>query len=106
MAAGVNYNGPAKTSHKGFCLATLEILMKYWLGGSYLVMKSTTRVPGGRSPLVIGYKYNSRKVLGFIATEGAGSNEPGDPYLSSLPDIYYYVSVYPIFVLTCYNACN
>ena len=33
MAAGVNYCGPVKTSHKGFCLATLEKLMKDWLGG-------------------------------------------------------------------------
>ena len=29
-ASGVNYYGPAKTSHKGFCLATLEKLMKDW----------------------------------------------------------------------------
>ena len=27
-AAGVNYCGPVKTSQKGFCLATLEKLMK------------------------------------------------------------------------------
>ena len=27
-AAGVNYCGPVKTSHKGFCLATLEKLMR------------------------------------------------------------------------------
>ena len=70
---------------QGFCLFTLENLMKYWLGGSYLVMKSTPRVPGGRSLLAIGYKYNSRKVLGFIATEGAGSNASGDPYLFRFP---------------------
>ena len=32
-ASGVIYCGPAKTSHKGFCLAMLEKLMKDWPGG-------------------------------------------------------------------------
>ena len=54
MATGVKYCGPAKTSHKGFCLATLEKLMKYWSGGSYIVMKITPKVPGGRPLLDIG----------------------------------------------------
>ena len=45
-AAGVNYCGPVKTSHKGFCLPTLEKLMKDCPGGSYLVLKSTPRFPG------------------------------------------------------------
>ena len=63
MAAGVDYCGPAKTNYKGFCLATLEKLMKDFLGGSYLIMKSTPRVPGEITLLAIGYKYNYRKVL-------------------------------------------
>ena len=95
-AAGVDYCGPVKTSHKGFCLATLEKFMKDWPGGSYFVLKSTPRFPGEIPLLAIGYKYNSRKVLGFIATEGAGSTEPGDPYLSRSPDIYLNVSVRPV----------
>ena len=60
---GVDYCGPVKTIHKSFCIATLEKLMKYWPGGSYLVMKSNPRVTGGRPLMDIGYKYNSRKVL-------------------------------------------
>ena len=56
MAAGVHYCGPVKTIHKGFCLALLENLTKDWLGGSYLVIKSTPRVPGERPLLTIGYK--------------------------------------------------
>ena len=56
-------------------------------------MNSTSIVPGGIKLMAIGYKYNSRKVLGFIATEGDGSTEPGDPYLSSFPDIYSNFSV-------------
>ena len=43
-----------KTGHKDFCLATLENLMKDWPGGSYLVMKITPRVPGGRPLMDIG----------------------------------------------------
>ena len=54
--------------------------MKDWPGGSYLVLKSTPKFPGEIPLLAIGYKYNSRTVLGFIATEGAGSTKPGDPY--------------------------
>ena len=54
MYAGVNYCGPAKMIHKGFCLATLENLTKDWPRGPYLVMESNTRVPGGRPLLAIG----------------------------------------------------
>ena len=45
-------------------------------------MKITPRVSGGIALLAIGYKYNCRKVVGFIATEGAGSTALGDTYLS------------------------
>ena len=51
-------------------------------------MNSTPRIPGGRPLMAIGYKYNSRNVLGFIDTEGYGSTEPCDPYLYCFPDIY------------------
>ena len=96
MSVGLDYCGPVKIFQKGFCLAILENLKKYWPGGSYLVMKSNPIVPGGRPLLAIGYKYNYRKVLGFIATEGAGSTALDDPYLSRFPDIYSNVSVRPI----------
>ena len=56
IAEGVNYCGPVKTSHKGFCLAKLEKLMRYWPRGSYLVIKCSPRVTGGRPILDIGYK--------------------------------------------------
>ena len=46
MAAGVDYCGPVKTIHKGFCVAILENLTKDWPGGSYLVMKSAPIFPG------------------------------------------------------------
>ena len=99
-----------KTSHKGVFLATLEKLMKDFPVGSYIFMKSTPIFTGGRPLLSIGYKYNSRKVLGFIATEGTGVTETGYPYLSRLPDFYPNVSVCPVVrprLLGIYfNACN
>ena len=44
----------------------------------------------------IGYNYKTHKVLGFIATEGAGSTDPGNPYLSCFPKKYSYVSNRPV----------
>ena len=41
IAKGVYYYGQVKTTHKDFCLATLEKLMKNWPGGSYLIIKIT-----------------------------------------------------------------
>ena len=73
-------------------------------------MKSTPRFPGEQPLLAIGYKYSSMNPLWFIATEGGGSNDPGDPYLSRFPDIYSNVSVFPVVLphlLGSYlNACN
>ena len=73
-------------------------------------MKSTSRFPGGRLLLAIRNKSNSRKVLGFISTEGGEINEPGDPYLSCFPDIYssFYVRHVVHTQLLCryFNACN
>ena len=71
---GVDYCGPMKTIQKRFCLDILEKLTKDFPGGSYLVMKSNPIFPGDRQLMDIGYKYNSSKVLVFIATEGSVSN--------------------------------
>ena len=95
MASGVDYFRLAKMSHKGFCLSTLENLMEGWPGGSYTVMKITPIFTGVITLLSIGYKYNYRKVLGFISAEGDGSTEPGDPYLSCFLDIFSNVYVCP-----------
>ena len=71
---------------------------------------STPKFPGETPLLAIGYRYSSRKVLGFIAIEGSGSTEPGDPYLSRFPDIYSNVSVRlvvrPHLLVRYFNACN
>ena len=101
MTEGVDYCGLAKTSHKGLCLSTLEKLIKEWPLGSYLVMKSNPRVTSDITLMAIGHKQNSRKVLGFIATEGAVITKPGNAYLYPFPDIYSNVSVCLVFSLTC-----
>ena len=56
-------------------------------------MKSTPRVPGDRPLMATVYKYIYQKVLGFIATEGAGITEPGAPYLNCYPVNCYNVSI-------------
>ena len=85
-------------------------MMKEWPGGSYLVIKITPKVPGGRPLMAIGYKCNSRKVLGYIATKGGVSTESGDPYSSHFPKIYYNVSVIPVVcphvIVRYFNDCN
>ena len=70
MATGVDYCETVKTTNKVFCPVTFKNLRKDWPGGSYLLMKSTPKVLCGIPLLAIGYKYNSRKVLVFIGTEG------------------------------------
>ena len=55
IATGVNYCIQVKTSHKVFCLATSEKLMKYYPGGTYLVMKINPRLPVGRTLMTIVY---------------------------------------------------
>ena len=64
----------------------LEILMKYYPGGSYLVMNSMTRVLGYRPLMAIGYNHNSHKIPGYIATEGGGVTVTGEPYLYPFAD--------------------
>ena len=52
--------------------------MKEWPGGSHLVMES--QHPDGFPLIAIGYKYNSKKVVSFVATKGCGDTEAGIPY--------------------------
>ena len=81
MAEGVGYCRTANMSHKDFCLVTWEKFMKYWLWGSYLIIKSTPRDLGDRPLKEIGYKWNYRKVQGFIATEGFVITETSNNHL-------------------------
>ena len=57
-----------------------------------------------------GYKYKSQKVLESISTEGYGSTNPGDTYLSHFPDTYYNISIIPVvhpcILVRYFNTCN
>ena len=64
-------------------------------------MKITQRFFVGRPLLYIRYKYNSRKVLGFIATEGDEITKPSDPYLALFYNFVLMFLFSPLFVLTC-----
>ena len=61
-------------------------------------MNSDTRFPGDISLIFIGYKY---KVLGFISTEGSGSNDPGDSCLYSPLALILMLPFYLLLVLAC-----
>ena len=66
-----------KTSHRRYPKKWLEETMSDWPGGSHIVLETVCdEVP----LLAVGYKYNKRKVLCFIATKGAGHTEPGVSY--------------------------
>lgn len=64
--------GPVKTSHALFCKKYLETKMASWPAGSHLVLETKFQ---DLPLLAIGYKYNKRKVLSFVATKGAGHTE-------------------------------
>ena len=53
-------------------------------------------VPGERSLIAIGYKYNTRKVLSFIVIDNAGSTKTGIPYLSKYTDQFTNVAIRPV----------
>ena len=82
-----------KTNTKVFFKAAIEGLMKYWPGVSYIVLRSNVMVPGERLIISIGYRYNSGKVLSFIAIAGAGITTLGIPYLSNYLDQFSNVSI-------------
>ena len=96
MELGAELIGMVKTNTKGFCKETIEKLTINWPVGSYLVLRSKHMVPRGRPLIVVGYKYNARKVLSFIVTENAGSTNTGIPYLSKYPDQFTNVSIRPV----------
>ena len=83
---GVDFIGIVKTNTNGFYHSRIEGLTKYWHGGSYIVLRIKPMVPAEMPLLTIGYKYNYRKFLYFVATAVAGSTTLGIFYLSKYPD--------------------
>ena len=54
-------------------------------------------VPGDRTLIFIGYKYNARKVFSFIVTAEASSTNAGIPYLTKYPDTFSNVAIFPVY---------
>ena len=73
-----------ETSKKLFPKTELEEKLDTWPGGMHLVMEGIS--PNGNKLLAIAYKYNSRKVLCFLATKNAGATTPGEPYRARFLD--------------------
>ena len=67
--------GMVKTNKKELCKDTINNMTRVCLGGSDLVLNKNSRVPGNRPIIAIGYNYNYRKVVSFIAIEGTGSTQ-------------------------------
>ena len=57
--------------------------MKNWPAGSHIVLEGNKN---GVELIAIGYKYNKRKVICFIATKGSRNTEPGNPYKARWKD--------------------
>ena len=98
-----------KTADEGMAVGN-NYLIKYCSVGPYLANNSIPIFPGGITLVNIGYKYNPRKVLGLIATDGSGSTELDYLYLSGFPEIYFNISINPVvcpnFISRHFNAYN
>ena len=77
-------------------------MTKNWPGRFYLMLRSKHTMPGDRPIIDIDHKYNSQKVLYFVATEGAGSTNMVFPiYLMTLTSF----SISPFDLLLVPRSC-
>ena len=76
-----------KTAHSRFPKKFLDDTMKEFPGGTWITMRGKCGRTGVEL-VAIGYKYNSKKVLSFVTTVGAGSTEKGRPYRAKYNDQY------------------
>ncbi len=72
-----------KGSHALFPKEALEDALRGAPGGSHLEMQA---IINGHNYIAVGYKYNSKKTLFFLAPEGAGGTVDGEPYVTKWPD--------------------
>lgn len=80
---GRGFVGAVKTAHAGFPKKYIENVLGPLHAGSRIVLEA---ICDGEPLLAIGYKYNRRKVLSFVATKGAGVTTDGEPYLQRWAD--------------------
>jgi len=99
--------GIVKTSHSLFPDQDLESTLKTWPGGMNLCMKDTTSK--GVNLIDVGYKYNSSKVLCFVATKNAGLMMLGAPYRSHFLDDHDNLILQPVDcpeLISAYFQCS
>ena len=84
-ARGYDFIGVIKQSHKLYPKEFLQEKLGPMPAGSRLIMTSNVL---GQDLVSIGYKYNRKKVLFFVATPGAGDIEDGQPYVQRWADEY------------------
>ena len=105
---GHEWIGIIKTSHSLFPKKELEEKLKTWPGGMSLVLQATTAK--GVKLVAVGYKYNSSKVLCFVATKNAGSTLPGEPYRARFIDDFQNLLSRPVdrpeIISTYFNRSN
>ena len=80
---GMDFIGVVKTGHSRFPKAFLETELAPHPAGSRLHLSSTIE---GVNLVATGYKYNRRKVICFISTQGAASLTDGDAYIQRWAD--------------------
>ena len=80
---GMEFVGAVKTSHSLFPKALIERTLQPLHASSMIVLKAEV---DGVELMAVGYKYNRRKVLCFVATIGAGVTVDGEPYLQRWAD--------------------
>ena len=59
--------------------------MKDFPGGTWIIMEGHAEKEN-QDLVAIGYKYNTKTVLQFVCTKGAGSTKAGEPYQARFPD--------------------
>lgn len=73
-----------KNAHRQYPKKFLEQTMADWPPGSNLSLKATIH---GVKLTALGYKYSKNKVLCFLHNKGAGTMNPGRPYVAKWKDI-------------------
>jgi hypothetical protein len=97
-----------KTEHIFYPAKFMEDKLKEPPGGCWITMKG--KVPRVTDLLAIGYKYNSKRALKFVATSDARSTKAGTPYDMKFCDSYNNVCVRkvdrPVIVSQLFDDSN
>eukprot|EP00873_Tetraselmis_striata_P006477 jgi/Tetstr1/426741/TSEL_001678.t1 len=80
---GRHFIGVVKSGHGMFPNAFLKSHLTSAPAGSRVALSA---IVDGLDLMALGYKYNMRKVLFFVATAGAGALEDGNPFIQRWAD--------------------